>query len=215
LDNKRKNDKRRNDKNKRKNRKPPKEREAPQKPVENRPKPQEREAPQKPVENRPKPQEREAPQKPVEKPKEQPKPQQQKPAEKQKEKLNHSEAADKLKKEGITISSSGRCSNKNIRSCTSLDGIRSNSINSVIALKKKCNCDVNVTGGTEVGHSTKGAKTHQNGHKIDLSLNPKLDNYIKNNFKYVGTRGDGATQYQSPSGSVFAKEHNHWDISWP
>lgn len=51
---------------------------------------------------------------------------------------------------GITISSSGRCSNRNIKSCTSLDQIRENTVSGIINLKRKSGCKIVVTGGTEV-----------------------------------------------------------------
>jgi len=52
---------------------------------------------------------------------------------------------------GITVSSSGRCSDRYRRSCTSLDQIRENTISGLIALKEASSCDnLVVTGGTEV-----------------------------------------------------------------
>ncbi len=51
---------------------------------------------------------------------------------------------------GITVYSSGGCSDRNIRSCTSLDQIRENTINGLITLKRFSGCGMVVTGGTEV-----------------------------------------------------------------
>ena len=68
--------------------------------------------------------------------------------------------------------------------------------------------------GTEPGHSA-GEKSHAKGYKLDIRLNDGVNSYIKKNYTDVGKRGDGAQQYKSPEGYVFAKEGDHWDILFP
>jgi hypothetical protein len=65
----------------------------------------------------------------------------------------------------------------------------------------------------EVGHAG-GAQSHANGFKIDISLNSCVNSYITGAFPFIGYRGDGAAQYRAASGNVYAKESNHWDITF-
>ncbi len=41
-----------------------------------------------------------------------------------------------------------------------------------------------------------------------------LNNYVTGVFTYVGQRGDGARQYRSGSGNIYADEGNHWDVTY-
>ena len=70
---------------------------------------------------------------------------------------------------------------------------------------------MNITGGTEVGHAS-GTYSHYNGYKVDTSITTCINSYITRNFTYIGLRGDGAPQYKSAAGNIYAKESNHWDI---
>lgn len=71
---------------------------------------------------------------------------------------------------------------------------------------------VYVTGGTEEGPHTIGTYSHGAGYKVDLRLNQQLDSYIQQNYKQIGNRSDGAPQYISPRGAIYAKEGDHWDV---
>src|SRR3989344_3352639 len=134
--------------------------------------------------------------------------------------LAHEEAKQKLADAGITTSSTGDCSDKNNSHCTSLDGVRQSTIDGIIAFKQECGggqCTVNISGGTERGHSTTGACTHGNGCKIDISLNTKLNNYVQNSYEPIGKCFPAASVcYRSPSGQIWAREHNppHWDVAF-
>jgi hypothetical protein len=114
---------------------------------------------------------------------------------------------------GIAIYSSGNCHNRNIKTCTSLDGIRQNTINGIITLKRASGCPITITGGTEVGHAS-GTYSHWNGYKLDIALNTCINHYVTTAFKYIGKRGDGADQYKSASGNIYAHEGSHWDITY-
>lgn len=128
--------------------------------------------------------------------------------------MSDSQARGLLTANGIPVVSSGNCITRSNPTCTSLDQIYSGTIYGIIAFKKGSTCAVTVTGGTEVGHSTGYTHSHYNGYKIDISLTPCVDRFIPAYFTYIGIRGDGARQYKNSRGDVYAKESNHWDITY-
>jgi hypothetical protein len=128
-------------------------------------------------------------------------------------KLSHADAANRLSNAGISWSSSGNCSNRNNPTCTSFEQINLDTIRGVITLKGASGCAINVTGGTETGHAG-GTYSHWNGYKIDISPYACVSNYITGTFPFIGYRGDGAALYQSGAGNVYARESNHWDITY-
>lgn len=128
-------------------------------------------------------------------------------------KLTHDEAAEKLKAAGITWSSSGNCSDRSNSKCTSFEQINSRTIDGIIAFKQASGGTINITGGTEKGHSS-GTFSHWNGYKVDITPNDTVSNYIVKHFEYVGVRGDGAKMYKSKTGDIYARESNHWDITY-
>ncbi|MFJ2116777.1 hypothetical protein ACIOEX_33695, partial [Streptomyces sp. NPDC087850] len=75
------------------------------------------------------------------------------------------------------------------------------------------NCALTITGGTETGHAT-SEYSHWNGYKLDYRTTSCVTNYIKGTFAYIGVRGDGAPQWKSGSGNVYADEGNHWDVTY-
>lgn len=129
-------------------------------------------------------------------------------------KMSNAEALGKVRAAGISVHSSGGCHDRNVRSCTSLDQINSGTIDKIITLKRASGCPITITGGTEVGHAG-GAMSHANGYKVDISLNSCINGYITRSFSYIGKRGDGSDMYKASSGSIYAKEGNHWDITYP
>jgi peptidoglycan hydrolase-like protein with peptidoglycan-binding domain len=128
-------------------------------------------------------------------------------------KLSDSTARTRLNNAGISVVSSGNCSDRNVSTCTSLEQVRASSIRGIIAFKNVSGCSFSVTGGTEVGHSS-GTYSHYNGYKIDISRTTCVTNYIKNNYTFIGNRGDGAPQYKDGRGDIYADEYfaAHWDI---
>ncbi|GAA2473306.1 hypothetical protein GCM10010406_06410 [Streptomyces thermolineatus] len=128
-------------------------------------------------------------------------------------KLTHSQATSMLKSSGITWSSSGGCSDRYNSTCTSFEQVNLATIQGAQTLKSASGCALNITGGTETGHSS-GTYSHWNGYKLDYSLYSCVSNYITGNFTYIGLRGDGAPQYKSGSGNIYAKEGNHWDVTY-
>lgn len=93
--------------------------------------------------------------------------------------------------------------------------MRRKTLDVLLAFKRASGCSVIVTGGTEIGHSTRGTTTHGNGYKVDTSRASCETNYIKRNFKSAGTRSDGAALFTDANGNTYADEDfkNHWDIT--
>ena len=120
----------------------------------------------------------------------------------------------RLYENDITIHSSGDCRDRNNATCTSVDGMREDTVDGLITFQNAVGVDLVMTGGTEVGHEP-GEFSHGNGYKVDIRLNPTVNRYIEDNFEDIGPRpGDGAQQYRDADGSVYALEGDHWDITF-
>ncbi|WP_066949416.1 hypothetical protein [Streptomyces lushanensis] len=128
-------------------------------------------------------------------------------------KISHATATSMFSSRGITWSSSGGCSNRNNPTCTSFDQLNLTSAQGAQTLRSASGCAMNITGGTETGHAS-GTYSHWNGYKLDFAKGTCLTNYIKNNFTYIGPRGDGYPQWQSGAGNLYADEGNHWDVTF-
>jgi hypothetical protein len=126
-------------------------------------------------------------------------------------KLSDSQAASQLAASAITRSSSGGCTTRSNATCTSYDQINQETVSGVKTYKSVSGCAVNITGGTEVGHSD-GTYSHYNGYKVDVARSTCNDNYITGHYSYAGLRGDGYPMYQAASGNVYTNEGSHWDI---
>jgi hypothetical protein len=114
---------------------------------------------------------------------------------------------------GITWSSSGGCTTRSNPTCTSFDGLRQTTVDGAVTLRRSSGCALNITGGTEVGHAS-GTYSHYNGYKLDFGRTTCLTSYVHTYFSYIGLRGDGAPQYRSGAGNVYADEGNHWDVTF-
>ncbi|MET9344173.1 hypothetical protein [Nonomuraea sp. NPDC003804] len=128
--------------------------------------------------------------------------------------VSHTFAMDRLTSAGLRWKSSGNCTDKNNRTCTSLQSVRSATVAGAIDLKRASGCKIMVTGGTEAGHAP-GRYSHGAGYKLDISHNKCIDRYITETYPSAGVRSDGATLYRSETGTVFASESDHWDILFP
>ncbi|MFA1540152.1 hypothetical protein [Actinomadura monticuli] len=126
--------------------------------------------------------------------------------------LKHAFAGDVLRAFGIRWRSTGGCSDRKGRNCTSFDGVRWGTIKGLIDFAESSGCEITVTGGTERGHAS-GAYSHANGYKLDIAPGRCVDAAIRRHPS-AGTRGDGARLHRSPDGTVFAREKDHWDITF-
>lgn len=128
-------------------------------------------------------------------------------------KLTDAQAASQLSASGIGRSSSGGCTNRYNSTCTSYEQINQATVDGIKTFKRISGCAITITGGTEAGHAS-GTYSHWNGYKVDVPLTSCISNYITSHYAYAGTRGDGAVLYKAPSGNVYARESNHWDITY-
>lgn len=127
--------------------------------------------------------------------------------------VTHASAASQFSAAGIGWTSSGGCSNRNVATCTSFDGIRQATVDGAITLRRASGCGLTITGGTETGHAS-GTYSHWNGYKLDFARTTCLTSWVHNTYTYIGLRGDGAAQYRAASGNVYADEGNHWDVTY-
>ncbi|MFD0657288.1 hypothetical protein [Thermocatellispora tengchongensis] len=127
--------------------------------------------------------------------------------------MGHRQAVGRLLRAGLKWKSSGGCSDRHVHTCTSLDSVRTGTVDKVIALKRASRCPIMITGGTETGHAP-GTYSHANGYKLDITANRCVTRYITRTFEPHGTRGDGAALYKSPGGDIYAHESDHWDIQF-
>ncbi|MGC4808228.1 hypothetical protein [Micromonospora sp. DT233] len=125
--------------------------------------------------------------------------------------VSHSSAASQLAAAGIARYSSGNCSDRNVATCTSLEGVRQATIDGIITFKRASGCAVTVTGGTETGHSG-GTYSHWNGYKLDIAMSTCIQNYVSAAYTYVGYISGFGYQYRAGSGNLYTREGNHWDI---
>ena len=121
--------------------------------------------------------------------------------------LSHDEAVAHLDEAGIPWSSSGGCSDRADRECTSFEDIYSGTIDSVIMLQGASGCALRVTGGTEAG-----PYSHEAGYKVDIALGHCVSDYIRSSFVEVPPPEFGIEAYRSPAGNEYTLESNHWDI---
>ena len=128
-------------------------------------------------------------------------------------KLTDAQAAGQLSAVGITRVSSGGCTNRNISTCTSYEQINQDTVTGIKTFKSVSGCAITITGGTETGHAS-GTYSHWNGYKVDVSPTTCVSSYITSHYAYYGVRGDGATMYRAASGNIYARESNHWDITY-
>lgn len=127
--------------------------------------------------------------------------------------MTQSEADAAVSACGMTAHSSGGCTTKSNKKCTSFDQIWSDTIDGVCAFKRASGCAVTITGGSETGHAS-GTYSHGTGYKVDIALSACVTNFIQTKLKKIATRSDGAAQYQSAGGNIYALESwlNHWDL---
>ncbi|TYB49206.1 hypothetical protein [Actinomadura chibensis] len=117
-----------------------------------------------------------------------------------------------LRANGIGWRSTGGCSDRTVRNCTSFESVRLGTIRGLIGFAAASGCEVTVTGGTERGHAG-GQYSHSNGYKIDIAPSACVDRAV-GEYAPRGVRSDGARLYRSPDGALFAREKDHWDITF-
>ncbi|MEU6241458.1 hypothetical protein [Streptomyces sp. NPDC047024] len=106
---------------------------------------------------------------------------------------------------------------------TSLEGVRTRTIQGVIALKKNSRCTITITGGTERGHAP-GPRSHALGYKLDLRTRNEgacVTKWIKNTQKKGKPRGTDPRWYGKLAGISLEYVYEtprrggvHWDVTF-
>jgi len=128
----------------------------------------------------------------------------------------NAEAVTALNNAGISIKSTGNCSDQNNKDCTSLEGIPKDAIDKLITLKQKCNCSFNVTGGTEIGHASHGAGLPV----MDVTQDQILGDYLSSNKSNLSTLGinkicaTSAWQRISYNCSGYVEQQQHFHLAF-
>lgn len=130
--------------------------------------------------------------------------------------LTHDEAKEQLENHDPPIPINNECTGTPTKTCTSLEGVRQETIDGIMAFQEACGCYVIITGGTEPGHAD-GEESHGTGYKVDIDDNAAVDTYIRKNYTQVVPPTFGKEQYTGPNGEVFTFEDppSHWDIKFP
>lgn len=136
--------------------------------------------------------------------------------------LAHADAVQRLRDAGITVTSTAGANGvKEVCSsgtgCTSLQGLREQTVQQALALKTACpTCNVMITGATEPGHAA-GEISHGTGYKLDIQTTPSVNEFIESNLTRSGSRpgAHGGPRYVDSCGNEYVKEtsYNHWDIT--
>jgi hypothetical protein len=118
-------------------------------------------------------------------------------------------AAEAILPSSISVVSSGSCTDRTQSNCTSLDGVKPQTISRIVQLQQDVGENLVITGGTETGHSG-GTYSHSNGYKIDLRTTPQLNAHITENYEHVG-----GTKWKDPEGNIYYRHgpHDHWDVT--
>ncbi len=107
---------------------------------------------------------------------------------------------------GITISSTGNCCDKTKPTCTSLEGMRSDTFQQIKNIKEKCG-PITVTGGTETGHASEGgAGSHSTGSKVDISQNLISCIQGTSGSSIINPPSFGQSQVKDSCGNVYTWE---------
>ncbi len=129
--------------------------------------------------------------------------------------LTHDAAAQIVTRAGMKIESTGGCSDRLNRNCTSLEGIPTNAINELVKLNqeylKTCAGCVGVTisGGTEVGHQTHGVGKSI----VDISSkNARVNAFIKSQIGESSPKINTWYQDKSKSNNYYFYEGDHWHV---
>jgi hypothetical protein len=136
--------------------------------------------------------------------------------------LTHGDALTRLESvKNINVTStageSGVKENCSGSGCTTLAGIKEQTVQQVLNIASACpDCSINVVGATEGGvHSTGSGVTHANGYKVDIDDNSKVDSFLISKLTADGQRtgASGGPRYKDKCGNEYVREATHWDIS--
>ncbi|MCR4285906.1 MAG: pilin [Candidatus Kaiserbacteria bacterium] len=135
--------------------------------------------------------------------------------------LSHSAALSELGKAGVKVTSTSGASGvketcPTTAGCTTLTGIRQDTLQQAINIKESCTaCNVEITGAVEPHSGGTTGQSHGAGYKIDINDNQAVDNFLKTKLTADGQRtGDhGGPRYRDSCGNEYVLESTHWDIT--
>ena len=90
----------------------------------------------------------------------------------------------------------------------------------LIAFQKEASIPLTVNGGAEEGYhagdNNTTAQSHVNGYKVDIDDTTLVNNYIENNYTYIGYRTgrNGGRVYTDGHGNYYTREDTHWDVCY-
>lgn len=103
--------------------------------------------------------------------------------------------------------------------CTSVGGLQSQTIGEACSVAQSCaGCKVEITGGSEAGHSPTGA--HPDGTAIDVSqentaLNNKVTSWQQTSPGHYKDPNSCAVWYDEPAGATANTTAHHWHVTVP
>lgn len=127
--------------------------------------------------------------------------------------LTQADVEQRFSAAGVTWSSTGNCSDRARADCTAFEGLRITTVDGVIGLANASGCQLTVTGGTEAGHEP-GRYSHETGYLVNLRATSCLNNFVTGMTKVSARKSDGAEQYLSKAGNVYARTGGSWDAQY-
>jgi hypothetical protein len=127
--------------------------------------------------------------------------------------LTQADVEQRFRAAGVEWTSTGSCSDRTRPDCTSFEGLRITTVEGVLSLANASGCTLTVTGGTEAGHAP-GQYSHETGYKVSFRSGPCLTNFITGMTKVSNRKSDGAEQYLSKAGNVYARTGAGWDAQF-
>lgn len=95
--------------------------------------------------------------------------------------------------------------------CTSVGGLPAGTVSELIALKSSCNCDIIITGGSELGHRSHGPMRS----RVDLRLTPSLATYLAQQAPSTQGSSCALGPRHVVNGNTFVNEAGgdpHWHV---
>ncbi len=103
--------------------------------------------------------------------------------------LAEDEAMAALNAAGVTVVSSGNCTDPNHPTCTGVEGLQQSTIDNIVTMAEACpDCGFVMTAGTEVGHTN---SCHQNGTCADIDCRPNVCTVDQINRSYDAAAQNG------------------------
>ncbi|MDX6742630.1 hypothetical protein [Actinocorallia sp. A-T 12471] len=129
------------------------------------------------------------------------------------ERLGQESVEAELAAAGVRRRSSGECTDRARRDCTSYEGLRRGTLEGLLRFVRESGCEITVSGGTERGHE-ETMFGHENGYKVDIMPTDCVDSHITTTMAEVARRKDASPMYRGVrEGELYVDERRtHWDV---